>query len=318
MKFSLYLFVYISCIGINVAAEPNSVPIPKAMAALGDSLTEAMLSDFSLEDHPNPWQILHIITLANSAPAEGSDRISSFRKFYASPNHSWATGEDESDIIASHFERLKVVNPQLKVSNYAVSGSESCEIKNQIDRLLEDEQKSGIRFDYITMLVGANDLRRENVEDMTSPVNYVGEIENNVRRLLDAEPDRRIFLVGLPDIFTVFEKSAKLVGYHVPLYTWNCSELRELIYGPLAIFRPQNPEAYEASKNVFRLYQKGVEALVVRLQDEYPLALIKTAQNYDSPRAIKKSLSIDCFHPSFWGQAQLAEVTWKKSFWPDL
>ena len=58
--------------------------------------------------------------------------------------------------------------------------------------------------------------------------------------------------------------------------------------------------------------------MVNRLQEEFPSAHLKTIQNLRSKQLTKKLVSVDCFHPSEWGQAELAEKTWLAGFWPNL
>lgn len=295
----------------------TDIPLPKAMASLGDSISEGMLSEFSLEDPPSHWQVLHLITLSmKEHRGDSEERIKAFRKVYAAPKHSWAAGEEESDLIESHAERLKVYNPDLKVSNFSISGARSKHLYKQTAALLEDEDRNQIHYDYIAMMMGANDVGTETVEEMTTPFQFIGNIEDNLRLLLNKNPDRRILILGLPQIEKIFQNSVDLVAYSLPFYKFKCAEIRDLIYGPLVLFHPENTSAYETARNILKLYRSGMENLVTQLQEDYPQAHIKTVQGYEAKMPIVKTLSIDCFHPSFWGQAQLAETSWKLGFWP--
>lgn len=292
----------------------DEVSLPHAMAALGDSMTEGMLTDFSIERPPNLAQVVYII----GGASDHDQRFEFFRKHYAKPAHSWAAGNDDTDIVYSHFERLKKLQPQITMQNFAVSGAESKDLSDQVDRLLLSERESGVYFDYVTLMIGANDLGRERVEDFVSPMVYQKNIESQLRRLLDENRDRRILLVGLPPVHDVFEASAPFKAYSVFGKSILCGEMRKMVYGPMALFKPEVSDAYETSKTIFALYQIAVQSAADQLQQDFPTAKIKAVVNYKGGKTSKKTLSVDCFHPSVWGQAELAEVTWRRGFWASV
>jgi lysophospholipase L1-like esterase len=299
---------------ISVFAE-EQVPLPRAMAVLGDSISEGMFSEFSIERPPTLGQVLGMLNLAKQYNKD--ERINVFRKVYAKREHSWATGNDDSDIVISHFERLRSVRPDVQGYNFAVSGAKSADLANQVENLLAAEGEAGQTIDYLAILMGANDLSGDTLQEILSPMAYESNIYHPLRHVLEINPHRALLIVGLPHIDKVFEGSASLVAYNVLGSKIYCKDMRQNIYGKAIIFDPKNPQ-YNSTKMIIEMYRNALFQAAKELQQEFPAAYIKTIFDYDIPSLAYKSLSMDCFHPSLWGQSLLAEMTWRAGFWPDL
>ena len=102
----------------GVAAAPA---LPDSMAAIGDSITQAV--DICC--------------------------------FYGTwPGHSWSTGYVPLDGIASHYERIRAQNPAIRGHrwNNAVSGAQMADAPGQARRTVDQGAQ------YVTVLMGANDL----------------------------------------------------------------------------------------------------------------------------------------------------------------
>jgi len=293
------------------------LPAPKSMAVLGDSMSEALLAGFSLENPPSLGEILTMANIATDS-ASKEERLAKFRQHYAKQSLSWATGTGSDDIVLSHYERLKAIEPDLVKFNFAVSGAESDDLHRQLEALMKQEQAMGRSIEYVTVFIGANDLGSDSPEGITPPLKFVGNIESVARELLLRDSERFILFVGLPQIHQIFEKSETLQAYKLLGWDLNCGEMRRKIYGEMSVFKPDDHAAYENTKAIFKEYERGVAALPERLSREFPKAQLKSVVGYKNPLGVAKSLSIDCFHPSEWGQAALAEVTWNGGFWPDL
>jgi len=105
---------------VAVAAAP-APPLPDSMAAIGDSITQAV--DVCC--------------------------------FYGNwPSHSWSTGAASLDGIASHYERIRAQNPAIRGHrwNNAVSGAQMADAPGQARTTV------GQGAQYVTILMGANDL----------------------------------------------------------------------------------------------------------------------------------------------------------------
>ncbi len=280
-------------------------------------MSEALLAGFSLENPPSLGEVITMAAIATSNDTK-EERLAAFRKLYAKESLSWATGSGANDIVLSHYERLKTAEPDLVKFNFAVSGAESSDLSDQLTLLFDQERKVGKPIEYVTIFIGANDLGSATSDSITSPIQFVGNIEAMARQLLQSYQERFILFVGLPQIHQVFEKSEKLEAYKLLGWDINCGDMRRKVYGNMTIFQPDQEQAYQQTKAIFAAYERGIAALPERLSLEFPKAQLKAVTGYKNPLGVAKSLSIDCFHPSEWGQAALAEMTWNGGFWPEL
>lgn len=286
---------------------------PKRMAALGDSISEALLADYNIESGVGTGELLSMLELARIE--DKTERALAFRQLYASYGKSWSTGSDESNIVYSHFERLSESQTNLEAYNFSVSGARSSALEFQVDALLKMQEQEAELFDYITIMMGANDLIAPSLDKMTSPLQYIANVEAALRRILQKNPKAWILLVGLPDIFSVFEKTKDVVVEQIWNRKFTCDEVRKNIYGNYPIFRPEDKETYRAVKSLMNSYREGMLSLAERIQKEFPEAKLKAIRELFPQQNPKKAMSIDCFHPSEWGQAELAELSWRESFW---
>jgi len=301
-------------VSISTVSAEAILPYPKAMATLGDSIAEGMLAGYSLEKPPSLGTALNLLWL--SSDADKNQRMSVFRKKLARPDLSWAAGSNTRSVVKSHAERLQEFVPDLKVSNFAISGNTSFDLAAQVDELLAAEDRQALNFDYVTLMIGANDLAEEDNSKITSPLEYIGNIETSLRRVLDKDPHRYILVSSLPDVHSIFEQSQGFAAISAFGEEIKCGKMRRTIYGPKTVFVPENVDAYNLTKEIMSQYREGLNSLVERLQMEYPETNLRMVRHIPDPLNVKKALSIDCFHPSEWGQAELAEVTWKQGFWP--
>ena len=316
MNFRRGFFVFLSFLSIFSIDKIRAHEIPKAMAVLGDSMSEGMLAGYSLEKKPSLATIAKVAWLTSGHDKD--ERIEVYRKTLARADLSWATGDSSTGIVQSHYLRVKAHNPDIKAANFAISGNESEDLQAQVDRFLAAEDESDTIFDYVMLMIGANDLASSDSEGITPALKYLGNIEAGIRRVLDKDPHRRLLVVGLPDVHTVFEESANLVVYRMWGKDIKCESMRRDVYGNKTIFYPENKEAYEFTRAIVAQYREGLANLIERLQGEYLDAEFKFIREYRKPTNMRKALSIDCFHPSEWGQAELAEITWERGFWPNI
>jgi lysophospholipase L1-like esterase len=125
---------------VELMAQPAwaAPPLPSSMAAIGDSITRAYDVCCSYGDHPG---------------------------------QSWSTGATSYDGIASHYERIKQLNPAITghAANDAVSGAKMAQAPNQASQAVSQ----GAR--YVTILLGANDLCTSSVSTMTSSDTFRAE-----------------------------------------------------------------------------------------------------------------------------------------------
>src|SRR5919112_1019856 len=118
---------------LPVAAEGPTLPLPDSIAAVGDSITQA----------------------ASSAGSLGTD----------APQNSWATGTSAS--VNSHASRLVAAGAtSLTRHNLSVSGAKMVDLPGQM------LNAAAVQPDYLTVLIGGNDVCTSTEASMTDPAAF--------------------------------------------------------------------------------------------------------------------------------------------------
>lgn len=145
----------------------GAIPLPKSIAATGNSLTRAAGTGFL------PWT--------------------------DNPAGSWSTGTDTS--VNSHYLRLLALNPKIRGKNYndARSGAKMGELSAQMDKVIAQ------RAEYVTVEFGGNDVCADNEASMTSVAAYRSQFEAGLERVTSAMPRVKVFVASVPNIYHLWE-----------------------------------------------------------------------------------------------------------------
>lgn len=148
-----------------VAAAP-APPLPDSMAAIGDSITQAV--DVCC--------------------------------FYGNwPGHSWSTGNVPLDGIASHYERLRAQNPAIRGHrwNNAVSGAQMADAPGQARGTV------GQGAQYVTILMGANDLCGWD-GTLTPTATFRAQFTETLDILRTGLPASHVFVASIPNLYQLW------------------------------------------------------------------------------------------------------------------
>lgn len=143
----------------------TSVPIPKAMAAAGDSISVA--TNHSL----------------------------SCALFGGCASASWTTGS--STTVDSHYLRLRDLNKRITVRNAAVSGATMADLNRQVGAILA----GGYRPGYVTVLIGANDLCGTS---LTPTETFRSQFSTALNTLYATSPGTSVFVGSIPDLTRLY------------------------------------------------------------------------------------------------------------------
>ncbi|HSK36119.1 MAG TPA: SGNH/GDSL hydrolase family protein [Actinomycetota bacterium] len=148
-----------------VAAAP-APPLPDSIAAIGDSITQAV--DVCC--------------------------------FYGSwPGHSWSTGRVPFDGIASHYERIRAQNPAIRGHrwNNAVSGAQMADAPGQARRTV------GQGAEYVTILMGANALCGWD-GTLTPTATFRAQFTETLDILRTGLPASHVFVASIPNLYQLW------------------------------------------------------------------------------------------------------------------
>lgn len=252
-----------------LAADPP--PLPRSMAAVGDSITQAVSSGGSLGG------------------------------LY--PANSWSTGTNTT--VNSHYQRLLALNPAIsgRAWNDAVSGADSADLAGQM------AIAAGRTPDYLTVLIGGNDLCTDTVAQMTSVADFRARVTAAMDAFTAASPDTRILVVSIPRVNQLWE-----------LFRSSFSARTVWALGGICQSLLANPTSTTATDTARR-------AQVAQRNVDLNTALAEVCAQYAQCRwdgnavynvaFAKSDVAGDYFHPSVSGLAKLSAVTWTAGFWPN-
>jgi lysophospholipase L1-like esterase len=148
------------------ASAATGPALPDSMAAIGDSITQAV--DVCC--------------------------------FYGNwPSHSWSTGAAVLDGIASHYERIRARNPTIRGQrwNNAVSGARMADAPGQARRTV------GQGAEYVTILMGANDLCGWD-GTLTPTATFRAQFTETLDILRAGLPGSHVFVASIPNLYQLW------------------------------------------------------------------------------------------------------------------
>jgi lysophospholipase L1-like esterase len=149
-----------------VASAASSPPLPNSIAAIGDSISQAV--DVCC------WYGNH-------------------------PANSWSTGGASWDGVSSHYERIRAANPTITAFNDAVSGARMSDAPGQAAKAVGQGAK------YVTILMGANDLCTSSTATMTPVDTFRAQFQQTLTNLDSAPGKVKIFVASIPNVYHLWE-----------------------------------------------------------------------------------------------------------------
>lgn len=247
---------------LPAAASAATPPLPTSMAAVGDSITRA----------------------ASSAGSLGVD----------APQNSWATGT--SSTVNSHARRLGALGAQLTTYNLAVSGAKMASLDGQMTNVVN------VRPDYVTVLIGGNDLCTDTVAQMTSVADFRAQFQAAMARLMSGTTDTVVYVVSIPNVYQLWNL---FKGNWWARFIWSSAGIcQSLLANPTSTQTAdaQRRETVRQRNIAYNTELASVCASYTRCRFDGNAAFNTVFTSSD--------VSGDYFHPSVAGQAKLASVSW--------
>jgi lysophospholipase L1-like esterase len=251
-----------------VPDESERPPLPASMGSIGDSITQAANPD--------------VLAIGGS-----------------NPHLSWATGDDPKDGTESHYERIRKDQPSIggRNRNRAVSGARMADAPAQARQVVAD------RVEYVTFLMGANDVCRRSVSEMTAVDRFESDFRSSLTVLTEGLPEARVLVISIPDLHRLYEllkDDPEVAG------AWRRFGICATVLGPAT-----SADDREAARTRWAAFNDALE----RACGEFPRCRWDGGAASRHEFARDDVSSLDWFHPSRRGQQVLAEVTWKAGYW---
>lgn len=258
-------------IGLAPAAAATTPPLPGSIAAVGDSISQAASTGGSL----------------------GTDY----------PANSWSTGTNST--VNSHYLRLLALNSGISGKNYnrSVSGAKMADLAGQM------QTAATLQPDYLTVLIGGNDLCTDTAEQMTSVIDFRSQFETAMATLASGSPNTNIYLSSIPNVYHLWEL---FKGNWLARFIWSAGSVcQSLLANPTSTTQTDVARrASVAQRNVdYNTQLAAVCAQYARCRWDGNIAFTTVFTTSD--------VSGDYFHPSIAGQAKLAAVSWGAGYWAD-
>ena len=218
------------------------------------------------------------------------------------PSASWSTGTNST--VRSHYTRLLGLNSAISghAFNDAKSGAKMIDLNGQMTTV------AGQHVDYVTVLMGGNDVCTSSESTMTSVASFRSQFTTAMNTITTASPATLVYVVSIPNVYQLWSV------FHTSSSARSVWALFSVCQSMLA-----NPSS-TAQADVDR------RARVLQRDIDFNTALQQICATYNRCRFDNNAVfntafttsdvtTRDYFHPSISGQAKLASVTWAAGYW---
>jgi len=215
------------------------------------------------------------------------------------PQYSWSTGTSSS--VNSELSRLQRAQPGIAMtaSNVAKTGTKMADLSGQLAAL-------PLSVQYVTVLMGANDLCTLTAAAMTAPDAFKASFTKALTDYFARDDDSFVFVSSIPNLKQLYDVLSPVSSARS---TWRSFGICQSMLG--------------ASLD------DGQRQLVVDRETLFNNALRDACATFDRCRwdnlatfsvsfARSDVSTLDYFHPSVAGQAKLAAAAMKAGYWPSL
>jgi len=250
-------------------AEPAFTGYPSSIASTGDSITRA----FNTCSFP----------------------------FIDCPQNSWSTGT--SSTVNSHYRRILAANPAISGRNYndAETGARMDDLQGQVQSAIAQGAQ------YVTILMGANDVCTSSESTMTPVTTLRAELNAALATLSVGLPNSRIYIASIPDVYHLWEILHTNFG---AVFTWSIAGICQSL-----LARPTSTSSTDQARRL-RVRQRSIDdnAAIAAACSAYIHCRFDGGAAFALRFTTSDVSTRDYFHPSVSGQAKAASVTWAAGY----
>jgi lysophospholipase L1-like esterase len=263
----LFSVVMVSVLIAVTITPVSAAAAPSSMAALGDSITTAYNSTSFLV----------------SATA-----------------YSWSTGTNTT--VNSMYLRFLKQNRSIKGKNYnyGVVGAKMAGLSTQVGKVASN-------IEYVTILIGANDVCTSSEASMTSVEMFRSQFASAMNSLKLRAPNARVFVVSIPNVHNLW---AVLKNNSSARTRWALYGIcQSMLANPLSISDTDTARrARVQERNI------AFNAALQEVCAAYgPNCKFDNNAVFNTTFEARDVSTLDYFHPSVTGQAKIANVAWLAS-----
>jgi lysophospholipase L1-like esterase len=269
---TLVALVALVALILTVPATPAlaQLSLPSRMAAIGDSITRAADVCCWYGDHPSD---------------------------------SWSTGGNLIDGVLSHYERILAASPAIYGNHWndAVSGAKMSDGPRQASQAVSQAAQ------YVTILMGANDLCKSSPSTMTSVDQFRSEFQQTIQTLESGLPQgAHIFVSSIPNLYQLWQI---LHTDSLARFTWSTFGICQSML---------SPNRTEAGRQRVLAREEQFNDVLAQVCGAFANCRFDAYAVFNFQFTTSMVSKLDYFHPSLNGQAALAALTWSRSWWETL
>jgi lysophospholipase L1-like esterase len=266
MRRALLTGLLIAAFGAAASASAAPPP-PSSMAAIGDSITRATDVCCWYGDHPR---------------------------------HSWSTGGAPLDGIRSHYERLRTLQPAITGHNYndARAGARMRDAPAQAQTAVTQQAE------YVTILMGANDVCTSSPSTMTSVEDFRAQFTQTMQVLATGLPaGSHVFVSSIPNVYRLWQVMRSSPAAQ---FVWAAARICQ------SMLSRTNTEA---DRQAVVAREQAFNQVLQDVCAQYAFCRFDGGAVYSYPFTRDHVSRLDYFHPNLSGQSVLASITWQASWW---
>lgn len=288
------------------------VSIPDSMASMGDSITAGAIANYKRQWGMNPLVSLALVTQIASAFLSHSISPLEIRKL------SWSGGVDPRHRMTSHAARLEFMSQYRKLRHFnaARSGDESADLAAQLEDIKNwaHEENRDQFPEYITLLIGPNDICADSVDEMVTPDIFELNIKDTVEEIQKTNPYTKVLISTVPNVEQLRKvaKDARLMGFG-PFA--KCEDFWRIAKTCPTLTTISDPMDRARISMRVQEFNAAINHVVGFHHTNYGEDKIRAVNSIYNSDFSADDLSLDCFHPNYDGQNLISEKTWNASWW---
>jgi lysophospholipase L1-like esterase len=217
--------------------------------------------------------------------------------FTDNPAGSWSTGTDSR--VVSHRQRIDALSSSGKLAAYndARSGARMADLNRQMAAAVSQKAQ------YVTVLMGANDVCTSSEASMTTVVDFRTQFTTAMNTVTKGAPNAVVYVVSIPDIHHLWEIYR---DSFVARTVWNTLKIcQSMLANPASTLQADVDRRTRVSQRNAELNAVLESVCAAYRQCHFDGYAVFNAEFTRSDVS-----SRDYFHASISGQAKLAELSW--------
>ena len=159
---------------------------------------------------------------------------------------------------------------------------------------------------YLTVLMGANDLCTSSAATMTPTATFTAQLQQALSDFFVADPTAHVYLSSLPNLYQLWSV----------LHTNSSARSTWSLFGICQSMLSNSNT--EAQRQLVVTQEKADNQALLTTCAQYANCLWDNYAGYNFSFPASDISTVDYFHPNLAGQNDVARITWGASYWPTL